>query len=116
MILVVAVVAACAVDDGAVCAIEGEAEAAYDGFRWACANAPPCAVQVACEAPGWQRRPAAVLDRAAACMLGPCEERAACLTEAKRMCLAQAPRRDREFTQDLRDRPPPRVLAWRQAL
>ena len=62
---------------------------AYVGFRWACTNAPACAVVVACAEPRWQRLSPDQLDAAAACMLGPCERRRECLAEVFATCPTQ---------------------------
>lgn len=86
------VVAACTEGAPPPCAHEpsaGAAAPAYVGFRWACANAPPCADTVGCDDPGWQRLGAVRLDAAAACLLGPCERRRECLDEALAMCRTQ---------------------------
>ena len=63
--------------------------AAYDGFRWACAHASPCADVIECADPGWRRLPATALDIAAACLLGPCERRSECVDEVLAACWAQ---------------------------
>ena len=92
----VMVVAAACVDaasptcgDGVGARESGEAPAAYDGFRWACAHAPPCAAVIECADPGWRRLPAKGLDAAAGCLLGPCELRRECLDEVLAACWTQ---------------------------
>lgn len=92
---VMAVAVACADTAPATCVDEVGARAsdavpaAYVGFRWACAHAPPCADVIACADPGWRRLPAAGLDAVAACLLGPCERRRECLDEVLAACWTQ---------------------------
>jgi hypothetical protein len=79
----VAVLASCAGDGAACDAPDGPA---YDGFRWACVHALPCATAIDCGDPRWRAAGAATLDAAAACLLGPCEARAPCMADAVSMC------------------------------
>jgi hypothetical protein len=84
----VAVLASCA-GDGAPC--QGTASGpSYDGFRWACDHALPCATAIDCDDPRWLGIGAATLDVVAACVLGPCEARAPCVADAVAVCSIDA--------------------------
>lgn len=60
--------------------------AAYDGFRWSCARAPPCATFIDCADPSWRQAGASQLDALSQCLLERCEVRAACMSEAVEVC------------------------------
>ncbi len=90
--MAMAIVAACVDPPLGPCGDHGRVEPvapAYRGFQWACHNAPTCAVQLACDDPGWRRLGAARLDEAAACLLGPCELRRECLDHVLATCRTQ---------------------------
>lgn len=59
---------------------------AFDGFRWACAHAPPCSTEIDCTDPGWSTVDASILNAMTACLLGPCEARAPCVSDAVTVC------------------------------